>query len=243
MPEGYCTVDDVRRVLQDNNLSGALDQDNNQTVVDAIVSQSEWLQETTNRHWFDPDGAEEDHHELIPDGPLKQKADEQDITTRPFVLADDDIAPATNGPGPYTGIKLFRRDVRELTELLVLTDDGSFVDWVDDPDYNEGRGEAYYLQVDDADGWSTLYLDTTALDDDELTDYRNAVVATYEYGIEGLTGTLRRGTAALAALTLLTDDEAALGIPDNGNLIPRDSKISVIRDEAERLLEIHDDPR
>lgn len=232
--KGYCTVEDVRRLLRERELSGALEEAGNQAVVDAIAAQSEWLQETTNRHWFEPDGVEEDDHGIVYAEPLVHDRDVQDIRTKSAFLLGEE-------PEPKSSLQLARRDVRELTELLVRNADGGYDDWVDDTDYTEGLGADYHVLVDDADGWSDLILDTDTLED--VTDFNRGVIASYEYGIDDLTATVRRGVAALAVLLILADDEAALGIPDNGQLVPADSKINVVREEAERLLEIHEDPR
>lgn len=227
--KGYCTVSDVESVLQEVDLAAKHGGDDSQ-IVDAITAQSEWLQETTNRHWYETDPEDS----LLYDAPLTHDKDVQDIPTKAaFALGEDLEARST--------LQLFRRDITELTELLVIDDEGNYVDWVDSSDHTEGIGEDYTLLVDDADGWSDLVYDTDNLSD--VDTFTRGVIATYEYGIEGITPTVRRGVAALATLILLADDEAALGIPDNGNLVPADSKISVIREEAERLLEIHEDTR
>ena len=256
MPEvAYCTVDDVRSALQETVSSfesGAIGADNHDVVVNAITAQSEWLQEWSNRHWFEPNGLEADEYDIIATEPLTHSYDEQDIETSAVMLADDPIEPSTTS-GRYTAVSLFRRDVTKITELLVLNTDGGFDDWVSDPDREEGRGNAYYLQVDDANGWTTLYLDTDAIDDDGdpddpddhgVTDYRNAVVVSYEYGIEGVSRTVRQSIAMLAATFLLTNDDAALGIPDSGgNLVPQESKLKAIERQAKERLDIHRDPR
>ena len=82
MTTGYCTLDDVRRALQKANLPGDLDQDN-RLAVDAIVSQSEWVERTYKRHWYAPDGADilDEATEIdIPTAP-KTREDEEDIRT------------------------------------------------------------------------------------------------------------------------------------------------------------------
>lgn len=81
MPTGYCTVDDVRRVLQDTVAefdSGATGNNQNQVVVDAIQSQTEWLEKTAKRHWYVSTAPSEDTHELIPTTP-KTRDDEHDL--------------------------------------------------------------------------------------------------------------------------------------------------------------------
>lgn len=86
MPTGYCTVDDVRRVMQEtaaNFDAGALGENNNQLVVDAITGLSEYIEKATNRHWYDPtlvgDSSVGDH-DLLPTAP-QTRDDEHDLPT------------------------------------------------------------------------------------------------------------------------------------------------------------------
>jgi len=51
MAEGYCTLEDLRRALREADLPGDLSQDND-IAVDAIASQSIWLERTYKRHWY-----------------------------------------------------------------------------------------------------------------------------------------------------------------------------------------------
>ena len=238
---GYCTPDDVRRVMQDASFSGALDEDDNQAVVNAIAAQAEWLQETTNRHWFVADPGEDES--LLPTDPLTHSHDELDVPSSPHA---DNAQMQTAAwrqrrypvrhAGPYTRVKLTRRDIVDVTELLIRDSTGGVTDWVETK--TEGRGDDYYVQSADHSGTSYLYLHTGALP--RLRDYDNAVVVTYEYGIEGLTRTVRQAVAMRATAHLLApDDDAALGIPDNGNLVAQESKVKALERQAEELLEIH----
>ncbi|MFC4549383.1 MULTISPECIES: hypothetical protein [Halorussus] len=79
MPTGYCTVEDVRRALREASLPGDVEQDRN-IVLDAITSQTEWLEKTISRHWYIPGGISEDSDNLIPTGP-NSRDDEHDIPT------------------------------------------------------------------------------------------------------------------------------------------------------------------
>lgn len=74
---GYCTLEDVRRALRQNELPGDVSQDE-QIAVDAIVSQSRWLERTYKRHWYAPDGIEAAAEIDIPTGPMS-RTDEHDI--------------------------------------------------------------------------------------------------------------------------------------------------------------------
>jgi len=74
MVEGYCTVDDVRRVFQDPNFSGTLAESNNQLVVDQIAAISSTVEKATKRHWYGG-GIDEDSQNVIPSG-TKSRDDE-----------------------------------------------------------------------------------------------------------------------------------------------------------------------
>lgn len=83
MPTGYCTVDDVRRALQETVSkfdSGAWGESSHQVVVDAITAQTEWLEKKTDRHWYAPNGITEDDEGLIATAPVTRD-DEHDIST------------------------------------------------------------------------------------------------------------------------------------------------------------------
>lgn len=238
---GYCTVDDVREALRKRELSGDLNTD---LVETTILGQTEWLQETTNRHWYEPTGLDDDSTGLISTDPLTHANDEQDVPSSAHadpvqmqVAAARQARYPVRHAGPYTRVLLGRRDVREVTELLVRTNTGDYTDWVASDEYAEGRGEDYYLHVDDSNGASRLYLHTGPLP--RLSDYDNAVSVSYEYGIPGITGTVRRAIALKVASELVFDDDAQVGIPDSGQLVQLESKAQAMQRKAEELLEIH----
>lgn len=235
---GYCSLEDVRKALQETEVSfgdAELDED---FVEAAITAQTEWLQETTNRHWYEPDATDD----LLPAEPLTHSHDELDIPSTPHADHVQMQTAAHRGrrypvrhAGPYTRVLLSRRDVVEVTELLLRDNTGDVDDWVEKR--VEGRGEDYYVQVDDANGASRLYLHTGPLPG--LRDYGNAVIATYEYGIDSIPQTVRRAVAFKAGAELLRDDESSIGIPDNGNLVSLDTKADKMEEKANELLEIH----
>lgn len=234
----YCTPEDVRKQLQDVDLDGPTSEE---FVKATIVGESEWVQEETNRHWFATDSFEG----TLAIEPLTHDHDEQDIPSSPHA---DHVQAFRGGrrrqkprypvryAGPYTRVALQRRDVSDITELLIRQQDGSVVDWVDDDRRTEGRGEDYYVQVDDASGRSHLYLHTGSLP--HLSDFDAAVTVSYEYGTE-LTQTVRTAVASIAAAKLLRDDEQATAIPDSGQLVSLETKADTLYKRGLRLLEIH----
>jgi len=236
----YCEPEDVRQALQEVDLSGSLAQE---FVAAHIRGESEWLQETTNRHWYDPDSA----GAFTATGPLVHSEDEQDIKAGPHsgpsqlfradrAGAAEPQYPVVHG-GRYTRVQLQRRDVQELTELLIRQRDGSYVDWVSDPEFEQGRGEDYYLHVDDSDGTTHLYLHVGSLP--QLADYGAAVVASYKYGIPRIPQTVRQAVASLAGAALLREDEQTVAVPDDGDLVSLDTKADELESRGHRLLEIH----
>jgi len=238
---GYCEPEDVRQVLQEVDLSGPLA---SEFVTAHIRGESEWVQETTNRHWYDPDAATD---AVVGTSPLTHAEDEQDIKAGPHAgpsqLFRADRAgaaepqyPVVHG-GRYTRVQLHRRDVSTLTELLIRQRDGSYVDWVTDPEYEQGRGEDYYLQVDDSEGTSHIYLHVGSLP--QLADYGAAVVASYDYGIPEIPQTVRQAVASYAGAALLREDEQAVAVPDDGQLVSLDTKADELENRADRLMRIH----
>ena len=75
--QGYCTVEDVRRALRKADLPGDATQDRD-IVLDAILSQTEWLEKTLSRHWYVTGGIDEDSDNIIPTD-AKTRDDEHDI--------------------------------------------------------------------------------------------------------------------------------------------------------------------
>lgn len=242
----YATPDDVRHVLQVKGLADPGQAGGSATGKDhvraAIAGQSEWLQETTNRHWFEPD-VDPEGTDLYTE-PLTHRNDEVSIPSTPHadnrqmqVAASRQARYPVRHGGPYTRVKLTRRDVQEITELLVREPGGGYGDWIADDAKVEGRGEDYYVQKDDDVGFSRLYLHTRHIR--ALSGFANAVVATYDYGIEGVTDTVRRAIALKATAQLVHDDDASVAIPNDGSLISLESKAEAMEREAEELIDIH----
>ena len=79
MPEGYCTLEDVRRALRKANLPGDVSQDT-QIAVDAVVAETEPLEKDLSRHWYEPTGISEASEIPIPTS-AKTRDDEHDLPT------------------------------------------------------------------------------------------------------------------------------------------------------------------
>ena len=249
MPEGYCTIPDVRRALQesvDEFDSGAWGAASHQVVVDAITAQTEPLEKELKRHWYEPDGIDEDEQGLIPTQP-KERDDEEDIPTAAAFIADEDGPVPKTSQGDYAKIDLARRDADSVSTLLVRTADGSYEDWTQEyagGTWPDAVGDDYYLRVNNG-GWSRLYLDTMNLleadEDDEyvLESFANAVYVTWTYGHEGIPQNVRRAVAFRAGAELLMDDQANLAIPEDSQLVSAESKKQAMEDKADDLLEVY----
>lgn len=240
MPDGYCTVGDIRRVKQEAELTGALASDNNQAVVDAITSQNQWLRKETDTHFYVEDGVTGDDLGLIPTTDRSRGPEEGDIPSTPhsqhstlFSSRRDRYPYKTHGP--FCRIPLDKHDVQALTALEVRDSTGTFTDWVAANDKNEG--EDYRLYVEAGSAPSRSYVDVRAASLPALQHFDGGVRATYSYGEAELPPTVRRAVAMRATAQLLLDDEAALGIPENASLVSAESKVQALERQAEELLE------
>ncbi|MFC5135493.1 MULTISPECIES: hypothetical protein [Haloferacaceae] len=74
---GYCTLEDVRRALRKADLPGDVSQDE-QIAVDAVLAETEPLEKSLSRHWYDPSGIDGADAITIPTAP-KTRDDEHDI--------------------------------------------------------------------------------------------------------------------------------------------------------------------
>jgi hypothetical protein len=247
MPEGYCTLVDVRKALRQADLPGDVSQDP-AIAVKAIVAQTEPLEKELKRHWYAQEGDQivtEATEVDIPQSP-KTRDDEYDIPTGAAWTVDDSGPTPKTSQGDYAKIELARRDAESLSALHVRTEDGTYEDWAASADYSEGSwppsGEDYYLRVNNG-GWSRLYLDTTNFlkdgEDDEyvLDSWANAIYLEWDYGHSGIPENVRRAVAFRAAADLV--EEPAYSIPDNSEVYGAESKASELRDQANDLLEVY----
>lgn len=150
-------------------------------------------------------------------------------------LGGDETVPA------YTRIRLDRRDVTAINTLSVVNAEGGYDDWVDSDDYSGGvgnsyRGDDYWIRVNNG-GWSELYLDVHAMDDD-LAALSNAVYVDIDYGHEGIPRNVRRAVALRAGAELV--EEAVIEIPQNATIYNIDTKAEAMREKADELLEVYE---
>lgn len=238
---GYCTVPDVRRALQETGFSGALEADNNQTVVDAIASQSKWLQSTTDCHFYVEGGIGEDDRGLIPTSASQRGPEEGDIPSTPHsqhstMFSSGRARYPLKTHGPYCRVPLDKNDATAVTSLEIRDASGAFTDWVADDSKEEGTD--YRLYAEPGSAPSPSYVDLHASSLPRLNHYDGAVRVSYEYGYDELPAAIRRATAMKAGAQLLApDDEANLSIPESANLQSVETKVQALERQAEELLE------
>lgn len=226
---GYCEIDDVSGVLQDDFAGANPAPDEVQA---AIEGQTEWLRKRTDRHWYEPAG------NLTASSPESVGSEPCDIPSTPHApapltfLADRPQYPQVFA-GRYTRVSLAKRDVDSLSALYVRDASGAEDDWTQTK--TQGRGEAFYTQTDPHTGTTYVYLHIGDLP--PLYDYSNAVRVDYTYGAQGIPNSVRRGIALRAAAELVIDDDATVGIPNDGQLVALDTKASQYRSRADDLLD------
>ena len=236
---GYCTLEDVRRALRMADLPGDISQDE-QIAVDAITAETEPLERSLKRHFYEPQGITEADAVDIPTAP-KTRDDEESIPTGGAHIVGEPVTPKT-WQGSYTRIELARRYAESIDELLVRAPDG-YEDWVASDEYAGGMwpdavGDDYYLRINNG-GLSQLYLDTANLLDEDgeplIGSYSNAVYVTFTYGHEGIPSAARRAVALRAAAEFA--EEATVQIPENATVYNVETKADRMREKAGELLE------
>ncbi len=232
---GYCTPDEVRKVLQETDLSGAT---NEPMVTASITAVSQWLRQRAGVHVYDSTGTTV----AVPETPATARQQRYDIPASPHAqdrqLFHHDAAryPVTEA-GRYSRVWLAHHGVHSITSLGVRQRDGSVRDWVAETEYTEGRGEDWYLMVDSEDGRSQLYLNAASIG--PRVDYTELLTLEYEFGFdiaERDVTAIRRGVAHLAAAEVLEDDGVIAQIPENARLPSIDSEYDHLVTRARQYL-------
>ena len=279
---GYCTVEDVRRVLQDAQLPGDLAANNARVVQDAITGWSDQLESWTHKHWYDSGGSIEDpegvlattplerndEHDLqtsaaevdqmgeepryynensdalLEDAPRRHYYERRDVDKRGRLrIAFGEFQPGAhpdNTTPAYTRIRLNRKDVTDVTSLMVVNEEGGFDDWFADKTGgigNSNRGSDWWVRINNR-GVAELYLDVQAMSE-EIASLASGVYVEFKYGDDELPMSVRRGVAHLAASQLIVDDEFQAGMPDQGQLVNVETKSQKWERQGYRLLEKH----
>jgi hypothetical protein len=227
MPDGYCEVEDVRTAAQEARLSGALD---TPYIEPAIRGVSTWLRKASGRHWYDSTGSPSD---LISATTETATTVRLDISSTPHAQRDQGhrhergVRYPVTTHGPYAQLPLPHAFVEQLNALEVRDRSGDVTDWTTDPEYQSGRGEDYYVQEEDREGYGRSYLYIRAASIGARRDYNGLVTADYSYGLDAATEgwrDVRRGVANLAAAQVVVDDNVLTSIPDDGQLAGVDTQ-------------------
>jgi hypothetical protein len=125
MPEGYTTLVDVRRALRQAQLPGDVQQEK-EIAVEAIVSQTEWIEKTYDRHWYAQVGDDilSDATEVTIPQSAKTRDDEHDLPTHGGYVAGSygtDPDPVTSTTGTVFNATTNRPNPKE--EIRLATGD------------------------------------------------------------------------------------------------------------------------
>lgn len=243
MPTGYCSVADVRDVLQDR-LEGS--QPSPDDAAAAIAGENEWLRKKTKRHWYAPDYSADGSSPPInpPTAPIAVDGETCNIPESPHaphgqITHHEERRYPKTQRGHYARVTLDRRHADSL-DALPVRERSDYTDWVAASDKTAGRGEDYYLDVDPHTGRSHVWIDARSLA--PALDYEGAVVASYTYGeavadFETDGFPVSRAVALRAGAELVVPQDSNVQVPDSGNLTSVKTKADELRADADRLLE------
>lgn len=236
MPDGYCEPDDVRRALQETDLSGSINTDMVETAIKPV---SDWLRRQARAHWYDSGGADAD---LVPTSPRSVSTLRLDVPSSPHPQDRQLHTGRERGHrypvtvnGPYAKIRLPYRHVESVDTLEVRDRDGDVTDWTAVSDKTEGRGEDYYAQTDGRSEYGLSYLYVRAASIGPRVDFDGLLSVGLSYGLDAATDTwqdVRRGVALLVAAQLVTDDDVLAQIPENARLAGIDTQRSAAVNDA-----------
>lgn len=237
---GYCDPDDVREALQETDLSGPT----NTTIVEShIEGVSSWLRKASGRHWYDSGGATDD---VVPTEPRSISTARLDVPSSPHAQRgqihrhEDGVRYPVTQDGPYARLALDHGFVKSMDALEVRGLDGDVTDWVADDEFQEGRGDDYYVQTEDAEGYGKSYLYVRAAPIGPRRDFNGLVTAAYQYGLDAQEQSwqdVRKGVAAMTAAQVVDDDDVLAQIPDNARLVNVNSEVDRLIQRAMRYLE------
>jgi hypothetical protein len=236
---GFCETDDVRKALQDRSLDGPT---GTEFVEPTIQKVSDWLKRQGNRHFYDSTGAAAD---TVPTSAASVSNVRLSVPSSPHVrrdtlFSDSDARYPVTSSGPYAQITLPHGYVETVNTLEVRGRDGDVEDWVAASEYDEGRGEDYYIAREGQDSYGRTHLYVRARSIGPRYDYGNILTLSYDYGLDDAVESwrdVRRGVAQLAAAELVIEDDVLTAIPDSGSLVGVDTQRQQLVDDAEKALE------
>jgi len=239
MPDGFCETDDVRKALQERELSGPT---GSEFVEPAIAKVSNWLARQGNRHWYDSSGSTadtvpttsatvDDVRLSVPSSPHSQ---------RDQLFRDSDARYPVTTAGPYARIPLPHAHVESVNTLEVRDRAGDVEDWTTASDKAEGRGEDYYVAPDGQNSYGRTYLYIRARSIGPRFDFGDLLTVGYDFGLDAVEEDwqdVRRGVAQAAAAELIVEDDVVTAISDSGQLVGVDTQRQQLIDDAEKALD------
>lgn len=244
----FCTEDDVREALQEQSLSGPINQS---LLAPAIDAASRWLANAANGHWYDSsntlsgtnvtvDGGAATASNVrlsIPSSPHRQRG--QIFASSTGSRAARDVVYPVADHGPYAKIPLPHPYVQSLSKLEVRDPGGDIEDWVAKSDIDQGRGNDYYVQRigQQSYGRTALYVRVATVG--PRHDFDGILTLEYDHGLDWANEEwwdVRRGVAALAAAQSVDDDDVISQIPDNGQLVNVQTQADALMQQAQRYL-------
>jgi len=239
MPDGFCEADDVRKALQERDLSGPT---GSEFVEPAIAKVSDWLARQGNRHWYDSSGTASD---TVPTtaatvGDVRLSVPSSPHSQRDQLYNDTDARYPVTTAGPYARIPLPHAHVQSVNTLEVRDRAGDVEDWTTASDRVEGRGEDYYVQREGQDSYGRTYLYLRARSIGPRYDFGDLLTVGYDHGLDAVEEDwqdVRRGVAQVAAAELVIEDDVLTAIPDNGSLVGVDTQRQQLLDDGRKALE------
>lgn len=232
----YCTRDDIQDAMQEADVSWG-DQPLSDAEVDAArAAASRWFNSRTDAHFYDSGGTQADL-DTTPRTATGVRLSVPETPHRPdgqLFRVPEGARTQVTYPNPqrgrYARLRLPLYYAESVARLQVQEYGGDTTDWVADAEFQQGRGEDYYLQVDGRDnyGRSYLYVDVGSLGV-HLT-YEDIIVADFEHGLDWQDTAwpdVRRGVAHLAAAELTKDDDLLASIPEGATITNVDTKADI----------------
>lgn len=238
----YCEIGDVAEAMQETSEQMSATPLGDANVETAIYAASRWVKEKTGMHFYDSSGdgnqdlvgttAETTTNRLldVPDSPHRQDGQ--------LFRAADRTRTQTTYPntqvGSYVKVRLPKRHVESIDKMEVREYGGDVTDWVASSEYQESKGEDYYLRVEGGTkGRSYLYVHAGSLGPHK--DFNDLIEVDLTYGLDWQDtewADVRRGVAHLAAAELVVDDDVLTALPENVQLANVETEAQIHLDTA-----------
>jgi len=232
---GYCEREDVQEAMQENDRSFGEFPLDNDSVDAAVASASRWFNTATDAHFYDSNAAASD---LISSDTLQATDIRLSIPSSDhpqegqLMYTSRGVTDRFSYPVTQTGryarattvagvARLPAFYVESVDKLLVRETGGDVEDWVASSDFQQGRGEDYYLIQDGQNNTGRSYLYLLAESIGPRVDFEDILTVDLSYGLDWQDRPwpeVRRGVAHLAAAELTADDDLLAQVPENATI-------------------------